>query len=31
MMNTLTSCDWLMLTGIGVSALAWWVGFRIVR
>jgi hypothetical protein len=30
-MLMLTASDWLLLTGLGVSALTWWVAFRMVR
>ncbi len=31
MIDFFTAHDWLLLTGLGVATLAWWLAFRIVR
>ena len=31
MLNGLTTHDWLLVTGLTLSALTWWVAFRMIR
>ena len=31
MLDGLTAHDWLLVTGLAISSLGWWVAFRMVR
>ncbi len=31
MLDSLTAHDWLLLTGLALGSLTWWVAFRMAR